>query len=518
MRTENSIKNSMTSILSSLSVMILGFISQAIFIRILGAEYLGLNGLFSNILTMLSIFELGIGSAIIYNLYRPIASENKEEIKSLMLFYKKAYSIIALIILCFGILLIPLLKIIVGEVEVAINIYLVYILFLLSTVVSYLMAYKRSLIYAYQRNYIVNIIHIGYLFLLNTSQLVILFYTKNYYIYLALKIIFQLLENIIITITANKYYPFLLERNVEKINKNTEKNIFNKVKALLFHKVGTIIINGTDNIIISYYLGVVTVGLYTNYNMIINAVSTLLSQMITSVTASVGNLIATESCQKSYEIFKKLRFLNFWFACFSAICILTIMQPFIKIWVGKEYLLSFFTLVTLVFNYFQNMMKNTYNTFKDSAGIWEEDKFVPLVESTLNIIFSIVCLKIFGLAGVFIGTIISGLALWCYSYPKFVYKKLFGKSYKNYAKETIGYIVLFILIATITYGITSVITLQNDFIQIIINVAICCIVPNLIMFMIFRRTENFQYFLELIIKILSKLPVKFKKYNSEIEK
>ena len=497
-RTKNSIRNSIAAIISNVVSILIAFISQSIFIKILGAEYLGINGLFTNVLTMLSIFELGIGNAIIYNLYEPIAHNKVEKIKSLMKFYKKAYNIIALTIFVVGILIIPIIPKIVGEVTIDINIYGVYILFLLSTISSYLMAYKRNLIYANQKNYIVDLVHMGYLIILNIVQLLILFFTKNYYIYLIVKIVCQIIENIVLTQIANKMYPYLLDKEVEKIDKKVEKDIFAKVKALVFHKIGGIAINGTDNIIISYFLGVATVGLYTNYYTIINAVKTLFSQIILSTSASIGNLLVTEDDIKRFEIFKKIRFLNFWIACFSAISILLIVQPFIELWIGKEYLLDNIVVLALVINFFQKMMRFTYSTFKESAGIYVEDKFVPIIESVLNIMFSIIFLKIFGLAGVFIGTIASGLVLWCYSYPRFVYKKLFNRKYLDYAKETIGYIMLFIIIMFITFMFSRMVNIINNNIapiwSVCLNAIICLLISNLIIILIFNKTEEYQYF------------------------
>lgn len=505
MRTSNSIKNSITSVIGSGISFIIAFIAQALFIRILGVEYLGLNGLFTNILTMLSIFELGIGNAIVFNLYKPIAENNKKKISELMNFYKKAYIIIAILILTFGILFIPFIKYVINDVTVDINLYVIYILYLLSTVSSYILAYKRSLIIANQKNYIINIIHMLYLIILNISQLLILYFTHNYYLYVLIKIVFQLIENYVISVIANRLYNYMNLYKRNKLDKQTEKDIFSRVKALVYHRIGAIIVLGTDNIIISSFFGITTVGLYANYNVITNALSTLFGQIISVNTASVGNLLISENQEKKYEIFRKIRFLNYWISTFTATSLLVIVQPFISIWVGKEYQLSIFTVCVIVFNYFQKMQRNTYNTFKDSAGIWREDKFVPLVESLLNIIFSIICLKIFGLAGVFIGTIISGLALWCYSYPKFVYNKLFNRSYFSYAKETLGYIVLFLFIAIITYIMSMLFNINNELVQIIINILICCIIPNLIMFIIFRKTDVFKYFKEIIINILKKI-------------
>lgn len=505
MRASNAIKNSVTSFISSITSMLIRFVSQAIFIRILGVEYLGLNGLFSNILTILSFFELGIGSAIVFNLYKPIADNNKEEIKSLMEFYKKSYNKISILILILGLLIIPFLKFLVGEITVEINLYLIYILFLMDTISSYIIAYKRSIIYANQKNYIINIIHIVFLLILNICQILILIFTQNYYLYLIIKILCQLLENIIITMYANKLYPYVKEHKGEKLNKDIENDIFKKIKSLIFHKVGGVIINGTDNIIISTYLGLGVVGIYSNYYMIINSLDSLFTQIISSTAASVGDLLVTSSKEKIYSVFKKMRFLNFWISTFSSICILIIIQPFIVVWVGKEYQLNWAILIILVFNYFQKMQRCTYSTFKDAAGIWEEDKFVPLIESALNIVFSIICLKIFGLSGVFMGTIISSLSLWCYSYPKLVYKKLFNRGYMNYVKETVGYTLLFIIIGYVTYTVSEGFIVDNIWLQLVINVMISLMIPNLILFILFRKTENFKYFKVLLVKAINKI-------------
>ncbi len=505
MREINSVKNSITAIICYLISIVLGFITQSIVVKLLGAEYLGLNGLFSNILGMLGIFELGIGSSIIYNLYRPIAKNNIEETKSLMKIYKISYNAIAIVVLLFGLCMIPFLDTIVGKVTIDVNITLVYILFLLQTVVSYIFTYKRSIIIANQKNYIVNIVHIFYLIFINGLRLLILKFTKNYYMFLTFVIVGQLVENIILSIIANHKYKYLNSKDIKPISKELLNDIKKRIKALFFHNIGGIIVLSTDNIIISKFFGLVTVGIYSNYSMIINYVKSLFSQIIGSITASVGNLLVEENNKdKIFDIFQKTRFLNFWISCFTAISILLIINPFIEVWIGKEYLLTLGVLIAIVFDFFQKMMRNAYGTFKSASGTWIEDKYVPLVESALNIIFSIVCLKIFGLAGVFIGTIISGLALWCYSYPKLVYKKLFNRSYKDYAKETIGYILLFIIIAIITYLISLLFIVNNPLLQVVINCMICLIVPNFILFILFRKTSNFEYFIDLLKRILNR--------------
>ena len=496
-RKKNSIKNIIGSMASNIITIIIGLIAQALFIKILGSEYLGLNGLFSNIITMLGIVELGVGNAIIYNLYKPIAENNIEKIKSLMKFYKKSYMIIAFVVAIIGIAIIPILPFFVEDVSVNINIIIVYLLFLADVVCSYLLSYKRSILYANQKNYIINIIHIIYTILLNTFQILVLYLTRNYYYYLVIKIFMRVFENSIISIIADRKYPFI-NNSADNLDKETEKDIFTKVKALFFHKIGSFAVLGTDNIIISKYLGLITVGLYSNYYLIINAIQTVFGQIIISFTASIGNMLVTESKQKCYDVFKKIRFFNFWLATFASCSVLIIMDSFISIWIGDEYILPLLVLEVLVFNLYQKLMRNSYMSFKEAAGIYYEDRFVPLIEATLNIVVSIVCCKLFGLAGVFVGTVISGLALWCYSYPKYVYKRLFDRSYIEYAKETIGYIILFVLIASGTYYLSTIINFSNIYLEFISNAMISLIVPNILLFIIFFKTDNFKYYLNLL--------------------
>lgn len=500
MRTKNSIKNVIAAMLSNIITIVIGLIAQAVFIKILGIEYLGLNGLFTNIISMLGIVELGLGNAIIFNLYKPLALNDTETIKSLMKFYKKSYILIASVVLIIGLVIIPFLPLLIEKVTVNINIVGIYLLFLIDIVCSYLLSYKRSIFYADQKNYYVNIIHIGYTILLNLSQLVILFFTKNYYLYLAIKIIIRLIENLIITTLANKKYPYLLEKNIKNIDKKIEKDIFTKVKALFFHKIGGFIVLGTDNILISKYLGLAVVGLYSNYYMIINAIQTLFSQALVALTPSVGNLLVKENKNKTFEVFKKIRFMNFWIATFTSVCILNMMQQFITIWIGEKYLLADVVLIVLVFNFFQKMMRNSYQTFKEAAGIYYEDRYVPLFESIINIVTSIILVKIIGLPGIFLGTIISGFVLWFYSYPKYIYKKLFDRRIIDYLKETISYILLFVIIAFITFKISSLVIIDNTFIKLLINTLICMIIPNLIMLMIFFKSDNFKYYLNFLLK------------------
>lgn len=510
MRANNSLKNAVVAAIMNVVTILVGFIAQKIFITTLGNEYLGINGLFSNVLSMLAVVELGFGSAIVYHLYKPIAENDEKQVNILMKFYKKTYNIIALIIFVLGICILPFIKYIIGEVTISDNLYFLFFLALIDIVASYLLTYKRSILYADQKTYITNIVHIGYVVFMNVVEILFLLAFHNYVLYLIIKIIFRILENLVITVIANKKYPFITKKIDENIDINIKNDIYKKVKGLLFHRIGGSLVLGTDNIIISRLFGVVTVGLYSNYNMVINAVTNLFGQVFSSITATVGNLLIENDKNKSYQVYKNILFVNSWIYNFAGICILCLMEPFVSIWLGNEYLLSYSVLVALVINFYIQGMRKTNSVFKEAAGIFYEDRFVPLIESFINIVASIILAKLFGLIGVFIGTILSSLALFLYSYPIFVYKKLFNRKYSEFIKEHLKYLIISVIITVITALLINCINVSNLILQLVINGLVCIIIPNIVYIAIFRKTEEFKYYFNLLKQLLGK---KIKKIN-----
>ena len=436
------LKNSLFAFIANSLAILIGFIAQRVFVNTLGAEYLGLNGLFLNIMSMLGIAELGLGSAIIYNLYKPIKTGDQKTVKSLVKFYQKAYRYIALAVSIVGLAFMPFLRFFVGDINIPVNIYLVFGLFIADTVATYILSYRRSILYADQKNYLISLAHIGYLVVLNTAQILLLLLTKNYYFYLIAKIVANLAENCVIFAISKKRYPYLSEK-AEKLPEPIKADIVTKIKALLLHKIGTFVVLGSDNLIISRFLGIVTVGLYSNYAMIISAANTVLGQTITALTPTVGHLLVEKNQAKNFMVFRRIRAIVFVAATLASLGLLCLATPFITLWLGKDYLLSNTVLVVLTINFFQSIMRYAFATFKEAAGIYHEDRFIPLIESAINIVASIALVQFLGLPGVFIGTILSSLILWCFSYPKFVYKPLFGRSYRQYALETLSYFAIF---------------------------------------------------------------------------
>lgn len=502
-RTINSFRNSISSVITYLVLTLSAFVSQTFFIKILGNEFLGLNSLFSNILSMLSLFELGIGSAIVYNLYKPIAENDKEKIKSLLVFYKKAYNILMLSILGLGLIVLPFIPKIVST-EIDINTSIAFLLMLISTVVSYFLTYKRSIIYASQKEYIINIVHSIYLIILNIIQILILIYIKNYYLYLIVKIVCQLIENIILSILCNHFYPFIMEKS-QKLDRNTEFTIFKKVKAMIYHKVGGILVFSTDSLIINKFLGLAMVGINSNYNLIINSINNLVCKFIESLIPSVGNLLVQNDNNKAYEVFKKIRFINFWISTFTSVCLVLLLNPFISLWLGDKYLMGLPIVIVLIISYYQKSERYVYSTFKNSAGIWEQDKHVPILEALLNLFISIILANYLGIIGVYLGTVCSGLIVWIYGYPKYIYMYLFKKSYLQYIKESLKQLVIFCIIMVTSLFISKLLYINTPILNLILNMIIGIIIPNVILIFIYHNDNNYIYVKKMLLNILKKV-------------
>lgn len=504
MRSENTIKNSIVGIITNVLAIIIGIVVQSIFIRIMGAEYLGVNSLFSNIVSMLGIVELGLGSAIVYHLYKPIAENDQQRIRLLMNFYKRCYTVISIVVGVIGCTIFPFLNKLVGNVNFNDNIYVIFGLFIFDTIMSYALTYKRSILYADQKTYIINIIHAIYLIMMNGLQIGILYYSKNYIVYLIIKIVCRIIENIVINIIVNNKYPFLKEKSDEKIDNETFMDIKNKIKGLFFHKISSYIVNSTDNIIISVFLGVTYVGLYSNYYMIINALTLIINQMFASIVASIGNLCTENNKEKNFKIYKSMLFINFWISCFCTISFYGIAQEFITLWVGKEYLLSDGVILAISGVFYFQTMRKTLNSFKEANGIFYEDRYSALMEAIINAVTSIILGKRIGLIGVFVGTIISSIYIYIYAYPKYTYTPLFEKTRKEYILENLKYFLLVLLIGGITSIIIKCININSVVTQMFCNCLICLIVPNLLIICIFRKSEELNYTKNMIKGVIKK--------------
>lgn len=491
-RTKNSIRNIIVGIVGQVLTIFLNFFSRAVFISILGTEYLGINGLFSNILTILSLAELGVGSAIVYSMYKPIAEDDKNTLNALMNLYSKAYRIIGISITIVGISIIPFIDMIIKDKPDINNLELIYFMFLCNTVVSYFYSYKRSIITADQREYINLIYRYSFNSIKIILQIIILYMTRNFILYLTIQIFCTIGENIAISIKANKLYPFLRQGNKESLDKTTKMDIFKNIKALMIYKVCSIMLDGTDNIIISAFVGVTSVGLLSNYTLIIGSVSMVLTQIFSAITASVGNIIGKENNEKQEEIFNIILFSSFLFYGFSSVCLLVLLNPFISLWIGEQYILSPLIVLVLVINFYIYGMQNAVWTYRGTMGLFIYGKYRPLFSAVINIVISVILAKYIGLIGALLGTTITRVITNVWYDPIIIFKYGFKKSTMPYYKVYIQYFIILIFTFISTIFLISNIS-GNGLISFIIKISICILSTAIIFIISFCKRMEFKY-------------------------
>lgn len=500
-RTINSLRNVSFGAIAQVTNTILSFIARTIFIKTLGAEYLGANGLFTNILMILSFAELGIGNAIIFSMYKPIAEKNEEKIKSLMQLYRKSYNTIGIIVALVGISIIPFLKFIIDAPNIKENIILIYMLFLGNTALSYFFTYKKSIIIAHQNDYMINLFDIGFYVLKTVLQCVFLWITHNYIIYLIIQILCTILENILISIRANKMYPYLKDKNVEKISKEETGSILKNVKALVFYKFGSVILNGTDNIIISSMFGVVFVGLISNYTLIITAITNIIGQLLNGFVSSIGNLNAIGSTEAKEKTFNDIFLISVWIYGFCGIGLLVFLNYFIELWIGKEFVMESVVVIALALHFYINGVQFVAYAYRTTMGLFKYGKYAPIIAAIINIVLSLVLGKLMGVAGIIFATSISRLITTTWFDPYMIYKKEFKKTSKSYYYKYIKYFIVVVLNCIVCDFIISAIGGFGIW-NFILKLIVMSLISNLIFLVFFFKTEEFKSVYNRMITII----------------
>ena len=500
MRTKNSIINLVVALIGQLTGIIISFFARLIFIRLLGSEYLGLNGLFTNILTILSLAELGIGSAIIFSLYKPLAQNNKSVIKSLMNLYKVTYRIIGITIIILGFIFLPFYKYLINDIPQIPYLDLIFLMFVLNTAVSYFFSYKKSLIICDQKRYITIIYKYFYYFLLNFIQIIILLLTKNYLLYLVIQIFFTIIENISLSHKANKLYPYLKEKNIEPLNKDIKKEIKRNISAMMRHKLGGMVVNSTDNILISKFIGLTAVGIYSNYYLIINAFQLIFNQFFSAITSSIGNLGTEDNKAKIKSVFNKVFFLNFLISAITTICLIILFNDFINLWLGKNLLFNFQTVLAIAVCFYLWSMRRSCLAFREALGLFWYDRNKPLIEAIINLVTSIILALNFGVLGIFIGTIISTLTTSLWIEPKVLYNHGFKESATQYFKIFGLYSLITLVIGNILYFLCSLITVTS-WLTFFLKAIICFTCSLALLLLVFYKNTNLKYYCNLIKKI-----------------
>lgn len=450
-RTRNVKRNSFWGMVGRIIGLLLPFASKTVIIKALGADYLGLNGLFTSILTVLNLTELGVGSAIVYSMYKPIAEGDDDLVCALLNTYKKIYRVIGLSIIGIGFLLMPFLHYLIkGDVPANINLYVLYGLYILNTSISYLLyAYKKSLIHACQRDDITSKITIVTDLVLNLSQLVFLLLTHNYYWFIILQILFVLINNLINSYFADKYFPQYKCRGV--ISKEISADIKQRVTGLMVIKVAAVSRNALDSIIVSFFLGLQTVAMYNNYYYIINALSSILLVFMNAIAAGVGNSVAVETKEKNLDDMRKINFLYLMISGICTACLISLYQPFMKIWVGENLMFSDSIMILFAVYFLLQKIGDVQAQYFDAAGLWWNGKWRGIIEAIANLILNIGLGYKFGVIGIVLATILTILFINFPLSTYYTFKYYFKRNGKSFVLEQLTIVIKIIICSFICY-------------------------------------------------------------------
>lgn len=489
-------KNIIFGYISNLVILLVNFIQRTVFIYVLGRTLSGVNGVYTDVLSVLSLTELGIGTALNYSLYKPVAERDLEKIKSYMRFYKKAYLTIAGVIAVLGIAISPFLKFILknpGNLTVR-ELTLYYYLFLFNTVISYFVTYKYSLVNAEQKNYIQT--NITTLTKLATAavQISVLLLFRNFLFYLLAQSVVELLQKIFVTAYLNRLYPYLRDKDVKKLSAEETQVVATKTKALICHKIGDVARLQTDKIIIASFVNVDTAAVVDNYVYIITYVGNFVNIIFDSVISGFGNVVATESKERQYLLFKVYRFFACWLFGFGAVGFFHLLTPFIGgVWLRDAgWTLPQVTVTLLVMDFYLKGGRTVLLNFKIASGLFEQDRFLPLVQGAVNLVVSIVLVRKIGVTGVYVGTLVSGI-LANLIRPGIIYWVCFDKKTGVYFKDSLKYIAVIVAVGAVITPIRRAVMGETTIFTFAVMAVLITLLYNLVFLAVFHRTEEFSY-------------------------
>lgn len=502
-RTEYSALNTSASLFSRVATLLLGYVTRVIFTHMLSESYVGVNGLFMDIVNVLSYTELGIGAAITFALYKPVAEGDREKQKSLMRLYRNFYRVVACIVLGCGLLVVPFLGVLFKNSPDVQHLTLIYLMYLAKAVLSYVFIYKVALVDAHQKMYVGILFQNGFLLLQYVIQIAVLLVTRNFILYLSVYVLCTLLNNIAVSQTANRLYPYLRERNVTPLPKEERRSILRNIRAMLMHKLGTTIVNNTDNLLLSSMIGIVSVACYSNYFLLIGSVHLVLSQTFQGLTASVGNLGIIEDGKRIRKIFEASFFLTQWLYGFAAICLFELVSLFVSVSFGAQYVFDTSIVVVLCINFFLTGLRQATLVFRDSLGLFWYDRYKSVVEAAINLGASILLAKQFGAIGVFLGTMVSTLSTSAWVEPVVLYKARLKAPVRVYFGKYAVYCMVTAGTAFLTHLACSAVP-GDGWLLLFLRLPICLIIPNVLFLACYFRTREFRLLLEKGIQLLQK--------------
>lgn len=496
-RTKNATRNIVFGIVLKVYQIVIPFVMRTAMIYLLGVQYLGLNSLFTSVLQVLNLAELGVGSAMVFSMYKPIAEDDHTTICALMKLYQLYYRVIGIIIAVVGLAITPFItKLINGDVPADINVYVLYLLYLAATVASYwLLAYKNSILQAHQRTDIVSKVTLVTNTIQYVLQFLVLWLLKNYYAFVIVALFTQVLTNIVTAIAADRMYPQYKANG--KLRKETVAEINQRIRDLFTSKVGSIIYDSADTIVISAFLGLTMLAVYQNYFVILNSITGFVLIVLGSCTAGIGNSIIVESKEKNYNDFKKFTFIISWIAGVCSCCLLCLYQPFMEIWVGKELMLPFACVVCFTIYFFVRQLNLLFNMYKDSSGMWHEDRWRPLVAALTNLVLNLILVQYIGIYGIVLSTVIAILGV---GMPWLLHNLFSVIFERKYMLEYLAFLFKLVLeslsICVASVFLCSKIVLA-PWLTFGIRLFICITVPNVLFILLNIKGEEFKGTIEL---------------------
>ncbi len=506
-RTRNARRNMIFGTVLKIYQLAMPFMMRTIMIYFMGVQYLGLNSLFTSVLQVLNLAELGVGSAMIYSMYRPIAEDDEKRICALMGLYRLYYRVIGAVVLVLGLLLVPFIpKLIHGEVPADINIYILYILNLLASVLSYwLFAYKNSIFEAHQRVDVVSKVTLFTDTIKYLVQILAMIYFHNYYFYVIGILFSQVLNNLAVAFAAEKIYPDY--RPVGQLDRDEIRSINQRIKDLFTAKLGSVVVNSADTIVISAFLGLTVLAVYQNYFYIFTAVTGLINIVFNSVSAGIGNSIIVESENKIFEDFRTFNWMIAWITGFCCACFLCLYQPFMELWVGKDLMVEFPVVICLVIYFFVYQINRLLNVYKDAAGMWHEDRLRPLVTSCVNLGLNLLLVNYIGLYGIVLSTVLSMVFV---GMPWIIHNLFSVVFHRNRRAVYIKILSLdsavTLLVCALTYFLCCRITAQMSSLiaVILIRLIVCIVLSNALFLLFYSRLPESKNALRILKRMLGK--------------
>lgn len=499
-RTKNTVTGALWGIIEKLSSIILPFIVRTVLIHKLGAEYLGLSSLFTSILQVLNLTELGFGVAAVFAMYKPIAEDDYITTGAIVTYLNKIYKLIGLITILLGILCTPFLRyFILGEIPADTNIFILFFIYIGNTSISYLLyAHKQSLLSALQLTRITSKIAFFCKTLMRLLQIIVLLVLPNYYLYIILMPIFTIISNVTCSYIVDKHYKQWLVYG--ELNSTVKDDIKKRLFPLLGTKLAVVLLNAADTMVVSAFLGLTQVAIYNNYYYVMSSVSGFLIVIYGAMQAGIGNALVIDSKEKILSDFNKFSIINNCVVIVCTTCLLCLYQPFMKIWVGETMMLPFGMVILFSIYFFSMVSLRIIVIYKDASGIWREDMFRTYLSCGLNILMNVLLVKYIGLYGVIGSSVFVSIFIdpWI---ARTLFKVKFKESSFSFYKNYIYLIITTIISCIITLFFTSLI--RDGFFCVFIKFIICIIVSMLVIFIAYRKNKDFDNAKEWI---LSKIP------------